>query len=525
MATKLKVLNAPRSKSLAKVGTHNGGHVYYVKQATAADFSKFYDEFFIKYDNGNSSIYNTLAEALAVVTANVGDVIYVAEGYTETVTAASGLALNKAGVAIYGLGSGSSKPTITIASTDNSGTVAVSGADVTWKDFIVVGNDDALTNAVVVTGSGFDIDIETRDTSASVEMATAVRLDTVSNGTLKLKHAGFTAGNAMVSCVRLDGCSNVRIDIDGYGVLTTAWVEMVDVLSTNIVVKGAVYTQGVTNGSRDVVDTITGSKWFGALTDMSAGVAYSGGSGQAWATTDVTGLAAAIDAIDNFVDTEVASILTASGATNDSALVDTIEGASGAVSMIALAKGILQRIGADSANNTASTSLVAANPDGSMLERQEYVQTDMLALPRCIEKTDGAVLSGDDILFNITGGPIHVLEIVGIVTTEIGAGTTNVKLQIDTATPAATVDISAGAVDIDGDAAGTSYETINTTGVFTPVTAGYVKHANSFATNPTDFIAPIGDIVFNSSAARAGVIAWYMRYVPLSPNSRVVAAA
>ena len=100
-----------------------------------------------------------------------------------------------------------------------------------------------------------------------------------------------------------------------------------------------------------------------------------------------------------------------------------------------------------------------------------------------------------------------------------------VKLQIDTTTPSATVDISAGAVDIDGDVAGTSYQTINTTGVFTPVTAGYVKEANAFAVQPTQLLAPIGDIVFNSSAARAGVIKWYLRYVPLSPNSRVVAAA
>jgi hypothetical protein len=186
---------------------------------------------------------------------------------------------------------------------------------------------------------------------------------------------------------------------------------------------------------------------------------------------------------------------------------------------------VLGAIGADNANNAFASTSVVANADGSVLEREEYIQTDLLALPRCVEKSDGAVLLGDDILFNITGGPIKILEITGIVTTNVGAGATNVKLQIDTTTPAATVDLSAAAVDIDGDVAGTSYQTINTTGIFTPVTAGVVKEANSFATSPTTFLAPIGDIVFNSDAARAGVIKWYLRYVPLSPLSRVAAAA
>ena len=150
---------------------------------------------------------------------------------------------------------------------------------------------------------------------------------------------------------------------------------------------------------------------------------------------------------------------------------------------------------------------------------------DTLALPRCVEKSDGAVLNGNDDLFVITGGPISILEIVGIVTTTIGAGTTNVKLTLTTDEPAATVDMNAGAVDIDADAAGTSYRQINTTAILTPVTAGFVMKGNAFATNDTQFLCPTGTIKLNSSAARTGNIKWYLRYVPLSPNSRVKAAA
>lgn len=159
----------------------------------------------------------------------------------------------------------------------------------------------------------------------------------------------------------------------------------------------------------------------------------------------------------------------------------------------------------------------------SQAEVLAYIQDAVLAGPRCCEKT-ADILTGTDPIFDITGGPIKVLEITGIVTTLI-VGASNAKLTYTTVAPAATVDLSAGAVAIDDDAAGTSYQHINTTGILTPVTAGVVKEANSFATLPTTFLLPIGSMGFNCSAARVGVVKWYLRYVPLSPLSRVTAAA
>lgn len=172
---------------------------------------------------------------------------------------------------------------------------------------------------------------------------------------------------------------------------------------------------------------------------------------------------------------------------------------------------------------TYPAAALAAN-GVSVAEVVRYVQDTCLSQPLCCEKSDGAVLTGTDALFTITGGPIKVLEIVGIVTTIIG-GASSGKLTITTTTPAATVDMSAGAVAIDDDAAGTSYRHINTTAVLTPVTAGFVMCGNAFATEDTAFLCPIGSIGFNCTAAQTGVIKWYLRYVPLSPSSRVAAAA
>jgi hypothetical protein len=179
-------------------------------------------------------------------------------------------------------------------------------------------------------------------------------------------------------------------------------------------------------------------------------------------------------------------------------------------------------IGVDDSNNVAATTNVAANRDGSLLERSEFVMDSFLALPRCVAKTDGAVVSGTDAIFTVSGGPVRA-TLYGIVTT-ILSGTGNGKITYTTTDPAATVDLCS-AVAIDNDASGTSYRFINTTAVLTPVTAGVVIMGNAFATDDTEFFLPIGSMGFNSTGAATGVIAWYLMYTPLSPDARVVAAA
>ena len=140
---------------------------------------------------------------------------------------------------------------------------------------------------------------------------------------------------------------------------------------------------------------------------------------------------------------------------------------------------------------------------------------------RCVEKTDGAVLTGDDDLFDITGGPVRA-QIVGLVTTVIG-GAANGDLQIDVTEPAATIDLNAAPVAIDADAAGTIYMCLDSSSVFTPVSAGAVI-VDAVDAPEAHFILPAGTVIFRSSAAQTGVIAWFMQYQPLSPNSVVTAA-
>jgi len=183
-------------------------------------------------------------------------------------------------------------------------------------------------------------------------------------------------------------------------------------------------------------------------------------------------------------------------------------------------------LGVNNNNNQFSSNKVVANRDGSMLERLEYLQgnidTSMAIAERCIEKADGAVLNGNDPLFTITGGPILVTGIYGIVTTVL-VGAANGTLQATTTTPAATVALST-TVAIDNDAAGTSYRFVGATGVLTPDTNG-AKIIDPVTVKDCKFLVPIGNINFKGSAAATGVIKWYMTYKPLSPNSVVTVAA
>lgn len=146
-----------------------------------------------------------------------------------------------------------------------------------------------------------------------------------------------------------------------------------------------------------------------------------------------------------------------------------------------------------------------------------------LAVKKCVVKTDGAILSGVDPIFTITGGPVRC-KIVGLVT-ELVVGASNLRLQHITTSPAATVNLNAGAVAVDDDAVGTFYYTVAATGVFTPSSGLGFKIQDPVTVEECDFLLAPGVVQCLGSAARAGVVAWYMTYEPLSPDSVVTAAA
>jgi len=127
--------------------------------------------------DGNPGTYQrplaTIDAAIGKCSANTGDIIMVKPGHAETISAASFITLDIAGVALVGLGSGANRPTLTWSLTTS--TIAVSVSNVSWQNFLFLGGAAttfvaaAFNNANAVVAKEFCIEnCEFRDSSASL---------------------------------------------------------------------------------------------------------------------------------------------------------------------------------------------------------------------------------------------------------------------------------------------------------------------------------------------------------------------
>ena len=123
-----------------------------------------------------SAPFATIDYAIGRCTASRGDIIFVKPGHTETLSAASAIALDVAGVAIVGLGAGSLRPTITM-DTVNTTPFVVSAANCSLVNLLFVANFLTISAAITVT-TAKDLTVEScefRDTSAALNFANMVK--------------------------------------------------------------------------------------------------------------------------------------------------------------------------------------------------------------------------------------------------------------------------------------------------------------------------------------------------------------
>lgn len=261
------------------------GNVYFVDSGSGADTN---DGLTIE------TALATLDAAIGKCTANNSDGIFLMPGHAEDVASASAITCDIAGVAIIGIGQGSNRPTFTFK-TATTASIVFSAASVKVYNIIGLAGIDSLANPFHVQAADCELDIEWQDASATIEAVRAV-LTTAAADRLKLnlKHCGFVAGNACVNAVRLVGVDTADISIDFYGVASTSVVEFHTTACHNIKVNGVIYNSGTTDGSKDIVDTVTGSTWSAQIFDATAGALFSGGSGSALAKDDMSAISDAL---------------------------------------------------------------------------------------------------------------------------------------------------------------------------------------------------------------------------------------
>ena len=119
-------------------------NVYFVVPTANANYVQFYNQYQKTYTDGTQMLQLTLDLAMAATTANRGDFVYLAPGYTETVTSTTP-ALDVAGVTVVGLGSGLKRPTFTYGAA--AATINVSGANITLVNCHHIANFDNVAAA------------------------------------------------------------------------------------------------------------------------------------------------------------------------------------------------------------------------------------------------------------------------------------------------------------------------------------------------------------------------------------------
>lgn len=98
----------------------------------------------------------TTTAALAKCTDSKSDIIFLMPGHAETIASAAAIAINKIGVQIIGLGTGTLMPTFTFA-TDTAATITVTAANVSISGCSFINTKDSLVTGISITAPNCEI--------------------------------------------------------------------------------------------------------------------------------------------------------------------------------------------------------------------------------------------------------------------------------------------------------------------------------------------------------------------------------
>lgn len=198
-----------------------GGKVFFVSSVTTSAIIDRIRQM-IKPDNqGVQRFFTTIDAAIGRCQASRGDVILVLPGHAETISNATTILADIAGVRIVGIGNGTIRPTLTF-DTATTASIPVSAASIQFENFIFVANFAAIVSPfTLTTAKDFAIlNCEFRDTSAILNFVNLVDTNTTTADADGLtitgcKRIGPGATNS-TTIVKMDG-TNDRVTItDNY---------------------------------------------------------------------------------------------------------------------------------------------------------------------------------------------------------------------------------------------------------------------------------------------------------------------
>ena len=364
---------------------------------------------------GNDISLPFAALSNAVSAASSGDIIVLLPNHAETIVAAGGVTINKAGLTVIGMGEGSTRPTFTFG-TSTAATFLITSASFCMYNVVGVCAIDGLVAPFAVQAVDCTLGIagwpiEWRDGSSTVEALRAVLTNaTADRLSINLVYLGFTAGDAGVNAIRLVGCNTGFISINYYGICTTAVVEFVTTACSNVEINGYFYVSGTTNLSKNVVDTVTGSTWSVQGFDAAAGTSFTGGSAAAVSAGGQAGAPAA------------AVVLKAAATMTNGQTIFTVAG--GPIRIISLVS-----VCATANDGTASTLQYSATPTVGAAQTISGASASLAsAAAGASVALAGTALSTAALLNangpNLMANPGTVFCPAGVITMVIGVGST-----------------------------------------------------------------------------------------------------
>ena len=153
--------------------------------------------------NGNPGTFlkpfSTIDYAVGRCQANTGDIIMVRPGHAETISSAAILVLDKAGIAIVGLGSGANRPTLTFT-TATTANIPITAANMSIQNFLFRFNFADVASCFTATSTNTPTDFavencEFRDLSSALNCLTIV----TGNATANSMDGLYFAGNRVSS--------------------------------------------------------------------------------------------------------------------------------------------------------------------------------------------------------------------------------------------------------------------------------------------------------------------------------------
>lgn len=186
--------------------------IFFVLSTSNARFGDLSSEFPVDKD-GVPRVYGTIDAAIGSCIAGRGDVIYVLPGHTESITSATSLACDVAGVRIQGMGEGANRPTLTWT-TAITANIPVSAANVTIDNMILdMTGFDAITAGITVTAAGFTLSNSLVITASSSAQATLALLTTAAANNMSITGSRFlgTPNAGTAAAIRVVGGANLSV--------------------------------------------------------------------------------------------------------------------------------------------------------------------------------------------------------------------------------------------------------------------------------------------------------------------------